>query len=199
MNYGFLQTARKSIKYWWLSLIIGLLSFGFGVFCIFQPLEALISFTICFIIVFFIAGIMEIVFAIVNKNRINGWGWTMANGIIDIALGALLVIIPISAPIIMIYFVGFWIMFQSFWGLGLAFDLQSAKVKGWIWFLLLSVLGIIFSFTFIVNPEIGGSFIITMGALAFITYGILRIALSFIFKSFKDEFEEYEIGEDEEG
>lgn len=189
MDSDFLKTAKKTVNYWWLSLIIGVLFIGVGIFCFFYPLDALISFTILFIVSFFIAGFSEIAFALANKNTYDNWGWSLVNGIIDLALGVLLILIPINAPIIMIYFIGFWIMFQSFWGVGASFDLKRIGVKGWGGLLALAACGVIFSFMFIVNPEIGGSFIVAIGAISFIIYGLFRMALSYKLKTIKDTIE----------
>lgn len=190
MKNDLLNSARKAVKYWWLSLIIGLLALGIGIWCIFKPLEALLTLTILFVAGFIIVGIMEIIFAISNRNTINGWGWTLASGIIDLALGLILLWLPIETPLIMIYFVGFWIMFQSVWAIGTAVDLQKMNVSGWGWLLALAILGLIFSFVFILSPGFGGGFIVVLMSISFIMYGIFRIYLSFKLKSYKDRIEE---------
>lgn len=190
MENDLINTARQAMRYWWLSLLIGLLSLGLGIWCIFQPVDALLVLTLLFVTSFFVAGILEIVFAISNKDVLNGWGWTLANGIIDLILGGLLLAIPASTPFIMIYFVGFWIMFQSIWGIGMSCDLQRMKVNGWGWFLTLAILGLIFSFIFIMSPGFGGEFIVAFASVAFIFYGVFRIYLGVKLKSFKNRIDE---------
>jgi len=192
MRNDLLNSARRAVKYWWLSLIVGLLALGIGVWCLFKPLEALLTLTILFVTGFIVVGVLEIIFAISNKNAIDGWGWTFASGIIDLALGLLLLFIPIETPLIMIYFVGFWIMFQSVWAIGMAVDLQKIRIDGWGWLLALAILGLIFSFVFILSPGFGGGFIVALMSISFIAYGIFRIYLSFKFKSYKDKLDQIE-------
>lgn len=192
MKTDLLDSARRAVKYWWMSLIIGVLALGIGVWCIFKPVEALLALTILFVVSFLISGILEIIFALSNKDSLHGWGWTLASGIIDLLLGIILLCIPIETPLIMIYFVGFWIMFQSVWAIGAAVDLQRIKVSGWGWLLALAILGLIFSFVFIVSPGFGGGFIVVLMSVSFIIYGIFRIYLSFRLKSIKDRIDEIE-------
>lgn len=189
MKNDLIQTARSAVKNWWVSLVIGILSFGLGIIFIVKPIDALITLSIFFVAGFLAAGLCEIIFALTNKDSLNGWGWTLTSGIIDTLLGILLLFIPAETPIIMIYFVGFWIMFQSIWAIGMSCDLQKMQVSGWGWLLALAILGIIFSFIFIMSPVFASGFIVAMAAVAFIMYGIFRVYLSFKFKSLKDKFE----------
>lgn len=189
MKTDLFKRVRTSANHWWVSLVIGLLSVAIAGIFIFQPLNAFYTLTILFVAGFFIAGISEIVFAISNKDFVSGWGWTLAAGIIDILLGILLLCIPESMPWAMIYFVGFWILFQSIWGIGISVDLQRAEIKEWGWMLALSILGVIFSFIFLISPMFASEFIVIMAILAFLMYGIFRIYLAIKLKSLKNRLE----------
>lgn len=188
MKNDLLDTARAAVKNWWMSLIIGILSIVLGILFIAKPIDGFITLAIVFVVSFFVAGLFEIIFAISNRQVLNGWGWTLVSGIIDILLGILLIQIPESTPYIMVYFVGFWIMFQSIWGIGMSCDLQRVGVSGWRWLLALAILGLLFSFIFIASPIYYTSgFILALAAVAFIMYGIFRIYLSIKLKSFKNK------------
>ncbi len=187
MKNSLSRTAQEAVKNWWISIIIGILSLILGFIFIYQPFDALATLVIFFVIGFFIAGIFEIVFALSNKDYITGWGWSLVIGIIDILLGILLVSTPLLTPIAMIYFFGFWVMFQSIWGIGISVDLQQIGAKGWVWLLILSILGVLCSFVFLLSPSIAPGFIISMAAVAFFVYGIFRIYLGIRLKSLKNE------------
>lgn len=192
MRNELLGSTKRAVKHWWMSLIIGLLALGVGIWCIFRPVEALLALTILFVVSFLLSGILEIIFALVNRNNLDGWGWTLTSGIVDLLLGILLLCIPVDTPLILIYFVGFWIMFQSVWAIGMAVDLRRIQVSGWVWLLVLAILGLVFSFIFIVSPSFGGGFIVALMSISFILYGIFRIYLSFRLKSIKDQLDEIE-------
>lgn len=107
-----------------------------------------------FIAGFLVSGIFEIIFALANKNTLKGWGgWTLASGIIDILFALLLLAMPISTIAVLLFMVGFWVMFQSIWAIGGgAIELQRNSVKGWGgWILTFGILGVILSFILIAN------------------------------------------------
>ncbi len=188
MKNDLMDAARSAVKNWWVSLIIGILSLGLGIIFLAKPLDALITLSILFVAGFLVTGLFEIIFAVSNKDSLNGWGWTLASGIIDLLLGILLFSTPGITPMIMAYFVGFWIMFQSIWAIGMSCELQKIGVKDWGWLLALAILGIIFSFVFIMSPAFAAEFIVSLAVIAFILYGIFRIYLAFKFKSIKDRY-----------
>ncbi len=145
--------------------------------------------SILFIAGFLASGTLEIIFAISNRKTLAGWGWTLVSGIIDLALGALLLAVPAITPIILVYLVGFWIMFRSIWAIGSSVELQRSGVSGWGWLLALAILGLITSFIFMFIPIAGGAMIVAFAAIAFISYGIFRIYLAFKLRSIKNFIE----------
>jgi len=187
MKNDLLNSVKETVKYWWISLLIGLLAIGLGIWCFAAPGTTLTLLSALFIAGFLISGIFEIIFAVTNKNSLNGWGWTLASGIISTVFALMLLLLPIESILVLIYFVGFWIMFQSFWGIGVSIDLQREGVKGWGWLLALAILGVILSILLITNPLFASGFIVSIFAIALIAYGILRISYAFRLRSiYKD-------------
>jgi uncharacterized membrane protein HdeD (DUF308 family) len=182
---------KQKTKYWWASLLIGILAIAIGIWCLLTPDVTLVALTMLFIVAFFITGIIDIVYAITNRNILLGWGWNLAGGIIDIILGILLVMLPL--PLIttfLVYFVGFWILFRSVWTIGTSIDLQKMGVKGWGWLLALAIIGILFSILFILSPIFSGAFIVAFISIAFMVYGIFRIYYSFKLKSVNNKLKD---------
>lgn len=190
MEKRLFDSVYATVKNWWISLIIGILSLALGVVFLFKPAGALAALVILFVVSFFIAGLFDIFFAVSNRKIIRGWGWTLAAGIIDILLGVFLLFIPAATPWVMIYFVGFWILFQSIWAIGISVDFQRSGVDGWGWMLALAILGIILSFAFILSPVFASGFIVAIAAVAFIVYGIFRIYLSIKYRSLKKDLDD---------
>ena len=174
-----LQHITGNIKHWWISIIIGTLSILIGFWCIFTPLAAFEGLVDFFEILFIVCGLSEVIFAFANRNIAVGWGWNLTAGLIDILLGIILLSLPqATVGQMLIYLVGFWIMFRSFWTIGLSVDLQSIGIKGWWAWFSLSVLSLILSVVFIFgSPLFGGTFIVVFVALALICYGIFRIGV----------------------
>ncbi len=186
------NTIRGAIKNWWISVLIGLLFLVAGIFSIIKPVEAYASLTILFEVFFLVGGVFEIIYAASNSKFDNSWGWTLVAGIIDVLIGLMLVFSPIEVSgMMLLYFVGFWIMFRSLWAVGISIDMQMIGMKGWGWLLAWAILGLIFSCIFIFSsPIFGGSFIVAFVSVALMMYGIFRIVagirLRKVGKAFKE-------------
>lgn len=184
MSNAIASSARKSVKFWWLSVLVGIVSIGLGIWFMAKPIEGLFALSIIFVAGFIATGISEMAFALSNQKSIKNWGWLFTNGIISFAIGCLM--LGLDAPLIMVYFVGFWIMFQSIWGIGFALDMKNMNISGWGWLLALAVFGVIFALIFILSPLFGGSFIVMLASVSFILYGLFRLSLGIKMKSLED-------------
>jgi uncharacterized membrane protein HdeD (DUF308 family) len=174
-----IKTVENAIKHWWISLLLGTMFILVGICVLVTPLESYTILSMLFSITFFVNGILEILFAIANKDRLDGWGWQFAGGVIDLFLGAILMSIPGISMLALPFFVGFGLMFRSMIIMGLSFDLKTYHVPGWSLLLSLSLLALMFSFLLIWKPL----FIIAFTAMAFIGIGTFRILLSVKLKS----------------
>lgn len=192
MKNDFFFSVKQAVKYWWVSPIIGIIAIILGVWCMVNPGATLVVLGALFIAGFLASGIFEIIFALSNKNTIKGWGWTLASGIIDIIFALILLAIPVSTIAVLLFFVGFWIMFQSIWGIGSSIELQRNGIKGWGWVLAFGILGLILSFILIVNPLFAAGFVIYLLAITLLCYGMMRIYYGLRLRNIHKEFEEFE-------
>ncbi len=193
MKNDLFYSAKQAVKFWWVSILVGVLAVALGIWSLITPLTTLVALTLVFAITFFVSGIFEIAFALSNKKVLKGWGWTLISGIIDLIFGLILVAMPVEViALVLTYFVGFWVMFQSIWAIGSAAELQRNGVKGWGWLMALAVLGVIMSFIFIMSPAFTTGFIIALVSISFISYGFFRIYLGFKLKSLHKEMDEIE-------
>lgn len=193
MKNDLFYSAKQAVKFWWVSILVGVLAVALGIWSLITPLTTLVALTLVFSITFFVSGIFEIAFALSNKKVLKGWGWTLVSGIIDLIFGLILVAMPIEViALVLTYFVGFWVMFQSIWAIGSAAELQRNGVKGWGWLMALAVLGVIMSFIFIMSPAFTTGFIIALVSISFISYGFFRIYLGIKLRSLHKEMDEIE-------
>ncbi len=188
-----LNSVKKEVKNWWISLLIGILALIVGIWCIVTPDTSLIALTYVFVFTLLISGIIEIIFAVSNRDILYDWGWSLAGGILDVIFGALLLLLPLPIKtIILIYCVGFWIMFRSIWMIGASIELRRMYVKDWGWFLAMAILGLIFSFIFIISPVFSGIFIVAFASVALLLYGVFRIYMAFKLRSIHKLIKEME-------
>ncbi len=188
-NY-FVTEIKEAVKNWWVSLLVGILAVIVGIWALMTPYASFAALIILFEAALITAGILEIVFAVSNRKILVGWGWSLTAGILEILLGIMLVATPmVEVGLILVYVVGFWILFRSIWSIGASFDLHQLGVRGWGWLLALSILMVLFSFLFMLSPAFGGIFMVIFMGMALLVYGVFRICLAFSLKSLGKEIE----------
>jgi uncharacterized membrane protein HdeD (DUF308 family) len=180
-----LENVGSSIKNWWWFLVKGLLLIAAGVAIFARPVAGYAGLSILFSIVIIVSGIAQVFFATSNKALYKGWGWTLASGILDMAIGTYLAAYPLVTMATLPFFVGFWLIFKSFYLMGASFDLNDLGLSGWGWMFSGGVLVLLAGFTVIYDPVSGAIGIVAVSGTAFILAGILYSVLSFKLKDIK--------------
>src|SRR5579872_2023035 len=129
-----------TVRNWWWFVIKGLLFIVAGAAILARPLAGYAGLSILFSLVILGIGITQLFFSIGNKDWMPGWGWTFVSGIIDVVIGTYLLLFPLVTMATLPYFIGFWLMFRSFYIMGASFDLRHFEVQGWGWLLAGGVL-----------------------------------------------------------
>lgn len=177
------ERITRTIKNWWVSLLLGILYIILGIWLLAAPLSSYFILSVIFAVSLLVSGILEITFSISNRDNISSWGWYLAGGIIELLLGIFLIAFPIFTMELLPFIVAFWLMFSGFSGIGFSMDLQRYGSKGWGWYLALGILVILASIAIIWRPIIGAISIIYMLSFTFFVIGIFRIIFSFELRS----------------
>ena len=185
-----IEHIQHNVKNWWWFLVSGLLFIATGIAIYAWPVASYVSLSIVFSILMLSNGFSQIVFASDNSKLLRGWGWILVSGFVDVALGTYLLLYPTITMVTLPYFVGFWIIFRSFYLMGTAFDLQALGVRGWGWFLFGAILVLVFGGVIVYYPAAGVVSIIAFTGSAFIVGGFMNIYLAFMLKAVKGEVNE---------
>ena len=81
---------RQAPGFWWalLSAALGVLV---GASLLAMPLSGALSLTVVLVAFFMIEGVVSIMFALDHKRELSGrWGWMLASGVVDLALGGMI-------------------------------------------------------------------------------------------------------------
>lgn len=167
-----------SMEYWWLMLLAGILFIGLGVWVLASPVDSYLALSQLFSFGMLFAGIFEVVFSIGNRKTLQGWGWTLAGGMIDFLMGGYLLNYPLLSMIVMPLILGLWMLFRGCLAIGSSLELRAYGVLDWIWLLVTGILILILSFLIIGSPLFAAINIVAWTAFAFILSGIFRIYLS---------------------
>lgn len=187
MQNSFFKTIKNSIKHWYIPLIIGILLILLGIYTLMTPVASFLALTFLFSWSFIISGILEIVFAIQNKDEIEGWGWYLSGGILYTLFGILLFTNPAVSAITLTFVIGFYIMFRSIQLMAFSFDLKNYGSKNWGWVTVWAVLGLIFSFILLWNPAFAGLSLVVWIAMAIMSIGFSACFLAFQLKGIKNK------------
>ena len=159
---------------------MGILSIATGICCFAVPAGSLAALTAFFIAVLVIGGIINVLWAVANREWNDSWGWSLARGLLEILLGIWLILLPLPlVTAMLIYVIGFWMLFHSVLGICESCELSALRVPGWGWLLACNILSLICAFVFLAAPVYGGIFILAYVGISFLLYGIFRIVLAF--------------------
>lgn len=183
-----IDSIKDTIKHWYLPLILGILFIAVGIWALITPAATYLSLALLFSVTFFVTGLLEIIFSISHRKQLDGWGWSLASGILSFIIGVLLIIYPQVSILTLPLFVGFVVLFQSSMAIAWSIELKKYKVSNWGWLLFAGILGVILSFILLWNPLFAGLTVAVFTGIALITIGIFHIHFSIELKKLKKTF-----------
>lgn len=186
METNLFRSLKRSIKHWYIPLLIGVLLILLGIYSISTPLGSFLALSTFFSMYFLISGLMEVIFALNNKNELEGWGWYLAGGIMNAVFGFILLSNPAISMATLPLVIGFYCLFKSFQMLSVSFEMKDYGVASWGWMCAFSILGVIFGFILIWNPVFAGLTLVIWTGMAIISAGLASIILSFQLKQLKN-------------
>ena len=178
MVHEMIKKVKSTVKHWYIPLVVGLLFIGLGIWTMFSPAESYLALAILFIIAFIVGGLLDIIFAISNKDELDGWGWELANGILMFIIGIIMAFNPAITLVTLPFYIGFVIMFRSIMAISSSMELKKYGVLDWGNLMAMGILGLIFSFILLWNPVFAGITIVVWTGLALITIGGYAIYFS---------------------
>jgi len=185
MAHTIFKEIKEAVQYWWLLLLTGLILVALGIWVFASPATAYLSLSIVFGASILSIGFFETIFAISARKSLEGWGWTLASGLLDIVIGAYLITYPGVTMVILPFVLGFWLLFRGFSAIGFSFDIKSYGDLNWGWFLLFAIGIIFFAVMILTVPAFGVANIIAWTGFSFIFAGAFRIILAFRLKNWK--------------
>lgn len=183
-----IKSVKDTIKHWYLPLILGIIFIAVGIWSIMTPASTYLSLALLFSVTFFVAGLFEIIYSISYRKQLDGWGWSLASGILSFIIGVLLLIYPQVSILTLPLFVGFVVLFHSSMAIAWSIEFKKYKVSNWGWLLFAGILGVIFSFLLLMNPLIAGLTVAVFTGVALISIGIFHIHFSIELKKLKKTF-----------
>lgn len=160
------------------TIILGVIMAICGVSCICTPIMTFLEAGYFLIILLLVYGIGAIVRAIMEKE----YGMSFFFGVLSIILGIVIMVVPglkLMTDGMLIYIMAAWFLLQGVVGIIVSMkQKKAAEGKGWIWTLILGILGVILGLYSLVHPMLlAFTFGILVG-MYFIESGISMIVLA---------------------
>lgn len=179
MELSLLKSLKKTIKHWYIPLLVGIFFIIVSGVSFAWPASSLLALSLLFAISFLLGGFSEIVFSLANREQLDNWGWSLAFGIVTSIVGVLLMLNPALSITTLAFYIGFVVLFRSISTIGFAMDIKKYGSKNWGALLVLGIIGTIVSFILIWNPIFAGLSVVILIALSFLFAGLFNIFLSF--------------------
>jgi uncharacterized membrane protein HdeD (DUF308 family) len=185
MSTDVINKTRKAIQNWWLPILlgIGLILLGFWVFR--NPEGTLEGLAIFFSIMLLFSGATSILFSLTNRHVLDGWGWNLAGGILELLIAVVLLNKPDIAVLTLNFIVGFWVMFRGIMLFSFSLEMNDRKIKGWGWPLAGGLLTSVLAFCIFIDPLVGAISVAALIGIALILAGLLNIAVGLILRKTK--------------
>lgn len=178
MQNQFIKQIRQRIKHWYVPLIVGLILIATAIWTFISPVESFVALSILFSISFLSSGLLEIYFALVNREEIENWGWSLAFGVLSAVIGVLLLINPEISLVTLPFYVGFTVLFRSISAIAWSVDMKRYGILDWANLMVIGVLGLIFSFILLWNPIFAGFTIVFWAGLTLFLSGLFSVFFS---------------------
>lgn len=180
MENNLYEKTERLIKHWWLSLIVGLGAVVVGFIILVHPAASYYTFAIWLGIVVLISGIAGLVQSFSSKNYFLRRGWLILASVADIIIGLLLMFNSLLSAVVLPILLGAWLLYRGCAMLVQGFDLRSYGVRdaGWVIFYAAVVIAIAIAVLWMPS-SLGAGAVILFVAIAFITYGVSMVSLSF--------------------
>ena len=170
-------------KRWWLISLRGLVALVLGiVLLVLDPLAAAELLILFFGIYALVDGIFALVVGIINRPPHRDRGWLIAEGIIGILAGIAILLAPMLAGIIIIYFIAFWALLTGI--LEMIFSIAEWKYIPGAWMILVTgIISVLLGGLILANVVAGAVLLVIIVAVYLVLFGLLLMLLGFSLKN----------------
>ena len=164
---------------WWLILIKGIVLILLAFLVFNHPVGALVGIALYLGIGLLLSGAVLIAAAIAARNVLENWRWRLAEGILDVFIGMMLLANPGVTAAVIPFLVGFWISFYGIILFADAFGSKKAGIGNWWGELIAGIVTVMIGFAIAFHPAIGLIAITTMIGISLLVVGVYNVIWSF--------------------
>jgi uncharacterized membrane protein HdeD (DUF308 family) len=172
------------IQNWWALALRGVCAILFGIVALVVPGAVLVTLALFFAAYLLVDGLLAIIAAVRAAQRHERWGMLLAEGLVDIVVGVVAFLFPVSAVVAFVFMTAAWALLTGILLIVAAFKLD--RQHGRAWMALSGVISVLFGIALVVAPLVGAVVLTWWFAGYAIAFGALLLVLAFKLRSHKD-------------
>ncbi|WP_050614190.1 HdeD family acid-resistance protein [Bacillus testis] len=167
-----------------LVLLSGLAMICLGFWFVLNPPVSLVAITVFIGLLMIVSGIFHIILFFYHRNQRKTSGWLMADGLLTLLLGVVLVFDRVTGTLTLIYFFSFWVLFSGLLRLIAGFEAREFGFRSWGWIMGSGVIGMILGFIALFNPILTAIGMVIMIGSLFVVQGIYALVTFYYLTKF---------------
>ena len=171
------------IQNWWALALRGVCAILFGIVALVVPGAVLVTLALFFAAYLLVDGVLAIIAAVRAAQRHERWGMLLAEGLVDIVVGVVAFLFPVSAVLAFVFMTAAWALLTGILLIVAAFKLN--RQHGRAWMALSGIISVLFGMALVVAPLVGAVVLTWWFAGYAIAFGALLLVLAFKLRSQK--------------
>ena len=170
-------------RYWWMTLVRGVLWILFGLFIFARPGLSLVTLTLTFGVFALADGLASIASAVAGREEQEHWWIPLLTGIAGVLVGVITFVSPQTTALVLLFYLAAWALVTGCLQVVAAIRLRK-EIEGEFWLGLSGVLSILFGLLLVSRPGAGALSVLWLIAAYAILLGAFLIGLAFRMRAF---------------
>jgi uncharacterized membrane protein HdeD (DUF308 family) len=172
-------------RYWWMTLLRGVMWILFGVLVFTQPLLSVLALTLLFGWFALADGIAHVINAIGGRHDNEHWWVLLLAGLCGVGVGALTIFNPGVTALVLLFYIAIWAIATGLLEVVTAIRLRR-EIEGEFWLILSGLLSVAFGVLLVMRPGAGVLTVLWLIAAYAVAFGVILIILAFKARGFVD-------------
>jgi uncharacterized membrane protein HdeD (DUF308 family) len=161
-------------RIWWVPVLRGAVVLVLGLFMLARPLETVAALVWVFGAFAVIDGVLVLVQSFADRRHGAFW-WELVGGLVEIALGVVLVLWPQPTVTVLFYFAAFWVVAVGVFAIIASIVLYRAEEVAWYWVLAFGLVNFLFGVVLLENPQTSVTVVVVLIGLFACVSGVLLV------------------------
>src|SRR5262245_16551347 len=148
-------------KYWWMTVLRGVIAILFGITIFARPGISLVSLVLVFGVFALADGIANVVTAVGGRKTHEGWWMLLLGGLAGIGVGLLTLVSPGVTALALLFYIAIWAIATGLIEIVAAIRLRK-EIEGEFWLGLAGAASILFGVLLAARPGIGALAVLTI-------------------------------------